>query len=325
MRPIVLRIAAALACAACIPGALAQGNARYPERAIGFVVPSGPGTGHDILARVLGPKLGEHWKVAVVTQNRVGATGNIGTEFVAKSAPDGYTLLCVGISFVTNAALNSRVPYDPVKSFVPVALLATSVMSVTVAPQFPARTFPEFIEAARRAPGKYFYASPGNGTAQHLGMELLKRELTVDLVHVPYKTSGPALAEVIGGQVQAMIVPLQTAAPHVNGGKLRMLAILSAERSAAFPDVPTVKELGYPGLEIMSWYGLFAPVATPGDISAKLNGEVNAILRESDVRELLAKQGLIAVGGPPERLGELVKTELARWARVVSAAGIRAD
>ena len=297
----------------------------WPRRAIQIVVPYTPSTGADILARVLGPKLAERWKVPVVTENRAGASGNIGAEVVAKAAPDGYTLLCVATSFGTNPAVNRTLPFDPVKSFVPVIQLARSSVSVIVTPSLPAKSMREFIALARSEPGKLYYSSPGNGAPQHLAMELLKLDAGIDLIHVPYKGSGGALADLVGGHVQAMIVSLQTVAPYVQSGKLRMLAVMSSERSEAFPEVPTLKELGLPDLEVDTWYGVFAPAGTSGAIVAKLNAELNALLRQSDVRELLSKQGMAAVGGTPERFGELVLKELARWSRVVAAAGIKAD
>jgi tripartite-type tricarboxylate transporter receptor subunit TctC len=314
-------LAATLGCA----GVSAQEAAAYPSRTVQLVVPYTPGTGADILARILGPKLADRWKVGVVADNRAGATGNIGTELVAKAAPDGYTLLFTATSFATNPALGQKLPFDPVKSFTPIALIATSTLSLVVTPQLPAKTFHEFIDGARRQPGKLFYSSPGNGGPQHLAMELIKLETGVNLVHVPYKGAGGAIADLIAGHVQAMVISLQNAAPYVQGGKLRMLAVMSPERSPAFADVPTLKEAGLPSLEVETWYGAFAPAGTPAAIVAKLNTEINALLRQPDVRELLARQGMAAAGGPPERFGELLKLELARWARVVAAAGIKAD
>ena len=312
-----------LACPFALAGA--QAAETFPSRVVQIVVPYTPGTGADILARILGPKLAERWRVGVVADNRAGATGNIGTEYVAKAAPDGYTLLCTATSFGTNPALNPKLPFDPVRSFTPVALIATSAVSVVVTAGLPANTMREFLELARSQPGKLYYSSPGNGGPQHLAMELLKLEAHIDLVHVPYKGSGGALADLVGGHVQAMIVSLQTAAPYVQGGKLRMLAVMSAARSPAFPEVPTLKELGLPDLEVETWYGLFAPAATPASVVQKLNAELNVLLAQPDVRELLARQGMVPAGGTPERFGELVREELARWSRVVAAAGIRAD
>jgi tripartite-type tricarboxylate transporter receptor subunit TctC len=297
----------------------------WPSRTVQIVVPYTPGTGADILARILGPKLAERWKVAVVTDNRAGASGNIGTDFVAKSAADGYTVLCTATSFGTNPAINRKLPFDPVKSFSPVIQLASSSVAVIVTPSLPAKSMREFIELARSQPGRLYYSSPGNGGPQHLAMELLKLEAHIDLVHVPYKGSGGALADLVGGHVQAMIVSLQTVAPYVQSGKLRMLAVMSAERSPAFPDIPTLKESGHAGLVVDTWYGVFAPAGTPAPVIARLNAELNTLLDRSEIRDLLAKQGMAAAGGSPQRFGELVREELARWSRVVTAAGIRAD
>ena len=319
----MVRMLAGLAIACPLADAGAQGA--YPNRLIQIVVPYTPGTGADILARYLGPKLAERWKVAVVTENRAGASGNIGAEAVAKAAPDGYTLLCTATSFGTNPALNRKLPFDPVASFAPVALLATSAMSVIVNPGLQVKNFREFLDLARGQPGKFYYASPGNGSPQHLAMELIKLETKIDLVHVPYKGSGGAIGDLVGGHVQAMIVALQTAAPYVHNGRLRMLAVMSAERSAAFSDIPTTREIGFPSLELDTWYGMFAPAGTPAPVIAKLNAELNDLLKQPDVREMLAKQGQSAAGGAPGQFGNLVKQELARWSRVVSAAGIKAD
>ena len=303
----------------------AQDAAKWPSRTVQIVVPYTPATGADILARILGPKLAERWKVGVVVDNRAGATGNIGAEFVAKAPLDGHTLLCVATSFGTNPALHRNLPFDPVKSFAPVVLLATSAMAVLVTPGLQASSMGEFLDMARRQPGKLYYSSPGTGGPQHLAMELLKLEARVDLVHVPYKGSGGALADLVGGHVQAMVVAVQTAAPYVQSGKLRMLGVMSAERLVAFPDVPTLKEQGLADLEVETWYGVFVLAGTPAQIVLKLNTELNGLLRQAEIRELLARQGMATAGGTPERFGEFVKRELARWSRVVAAAGIKAE
>lgn len=319
------RGAVALAALLLAPVSSVAQESDWPSRAIQIVVPYTPSTGADILARILGPKLAEDWKVAVVTENRPGASGNIGTDFVAKAAPDGYTFLFTATSFGTNPAVNRKLHFDPVKNFDPVIQLASSSVSVLVTPGLPAKSMREFLELARSQPGKLNYSSPGSGGPQHLAMELLKQQAHIDLVHVPYKGSGGALADLVGGHVQAMIVSLQTAAPYVQSGKLRMLAVMSSERSQAFPDVPTLKELGLPDLEVDTWYGVFAPAGTSKAVVAKLNAQLNALLKQSEIRAVLAKQGMMPVGGSPERFGELVRNELARWSRVVAAAGIKAD
>ena len=277
-----------------------------------------------MLARMLGARLAETWKVGVVTENKTGATGNIGAAWVAKSAPDGYTLLFVATSFGTTPAV-SRAPFDPVKDFAPVALVATSGLVIVANPRLAARTMREFIELAKREPGKLHYSSPGSGGPQHLAMELLKLELGLDIVHVPYRSAAPAISDVVGGHVHATIAAVQTAQPQVASGQLRALAVMSAERSQAFAQVPTMKEQGLPDLDVETWYGAFAPAGTPVTLVSRVNADINSLLKEAAIREMLAKQGMTAAGGPPERLGELVKRELARWKRVVDTAGIKAD
>jgi len=303
---------------------VAAAQESYPSRPVHVVVPYTPGTGADILARVLGPKLAERWKAAVVTDNKPGATGNIGAEFAAKSPPDGYTLLLTATSFTTNPALKPA-PFDPVKDFAPIALLATGALGIYINPDVPAKNMRDFVALARTQPGKLYYSSPGNGGPQHLAMELLKLETGIDIIHVPYKGAAGAISDLVGGHVQAMVSALQTVAPHVQSGRLRLLAVMSSHRAEAFPDVPTLKEAGLPELEVETWYAVFAPAGTPAPIVARVNRDVNDLLREADVREVLAKQGLEPAGGAPDALGARVKRELASWTRVVKAAGIKAD
>ena len=302
----------------------AQAQEPWPSRPVHIVVPYTPGTGADILARVLGPKLSERWKAAVVTDNKPGATGNIGADAVAKSPADGYTFLLTATSFTTNPALKPA-PFDPVKDFEPVALLATGGLGVYINPGVPAKTMKEFVALVKSQPGKLYYSSPGNGGPQHLAMELLKLETGMDIVHVPYKGAAGAIADLVGGHVQAMISALQTVAPHVHAGRLRMLAVMSAQRSEAFPDVPTLKQAGLPDLEVETWYAMFAPAGTPAAILQRANGDLNDFLKEPDMKDVLEKQGLQPRGGSPEVLGERVKKDLASWTRVVKAAHIKAD
>src|SRR3954470_22969666 len=305
----------------CALSAMAQD---YPSRPIHVIVPYTPGTGADILSRVLGPKISERWKAAVVTDNRPGATGNIGAAEAAKSAPDGYTLLLTATSFTTNPALKPA-PFDPVKDFEPVALIATGALGVYINPQVPAKNMRELVALVKSQPGKLYYSSPGNGGPQHLAMELLKLETGMDIVHVPYKGAAGAIADLVGGHVQAMVSALQTVAPHVQSGRLRMLAVMSAKRAEAFADVPTLKEQGLPDLEVETWYAMFAPAGLPAPIVGRLNREMNELLKEAGVREALARQGMTPAGGRPEVLGQRVQRELANWTRVVKAAGIKAD
>jgi len=309
--------------------ALAAGAAhaqpQYPARTVTLVVPFTPGTGADIIARLISPRLSERLKVPVVVENKAGASGIIGTDTVANAAPDGYTLLFAATSHATVPALKKDLPYDPAKSFAPVALTATNAMAFVVGPDVPAATVDDFIALAKKQPGGLHYSSPGNGTPQHLAMELIKLETGIDVVHVPYKGSAGAVTDLIGGRVQATIAAVQTVAGYAKAGKVRILAILSEERSSAFPDVPTMKEAGHPGIEVDTWYGIFAPAGTPQAILARLNSEVNVALLMPEVRDALAKQGLTPVIDLPDRLVNLVLRELARWNRVVATAHIQGD
>ncbi|HXM83568.1 MAG TPA: tripartite tricarboxylate transporter substrate binding protein [Burkholderiales bacterium] len=297
----------------------------YPSRPVAIVVPFSPGTGIDILARTLGERFNARWGIPVVVENKPGASGNIGAESVMHAAADGYTLLMTATSFATNVALAKRLPYDPQRSFAPVALVATGTLALVVAPSSPAKSVRELVELAKSRPGALNYASTGNGTVQHLTMELLKQALGIDLVHVPYKANAGAITDVSGGHVEAMVTPIHTAAPLAKQNRLRMLAVLSAERSTLFPAVPTLKEEGFPDLEVEVWYALLVPAGTPQPVVDRLNAGVQEILSTHEIREALAKQGLSPVGGPPERLAELLRTELARWPRVIANAGIKAD
>jgi tripartite-type tricarboxylate transporter receptor subunit TctC len=304
---------------------VAHAQDSWPSRTVHIVVPYTPGTGADVLARLMAPKLSERWKTAVVVENRSGATGNIGADLVAKSAADGHTLLLTATSFSTNPALTRNLPFDPVKSFTPIALVATSGLAVIVNPQFPARNMRELVDLAKRQPGKLHYGSPGNGGVQHLAMELVKIETGIDIVHVPYKGLGGAMSDVVAGHIPMMISALLSAAPHVHSGKLRMLGVMSAERVAAFPDVPTFREQGLVDLEVETWYAAFAPAGVSTQIISKINADMNLVLKDPDIRKLLENQGMTAAGGPPERMATWLRRELARWSRVVSASGIKAD
>lgn len=322
------RLARTLMCVAATgwaAGLGAQGTATYPSRNVQLVVPYSPGTGADIIARMLGPRLAERWKVAVITDNRAGATGNIGTEFVARAAPDGHVLLMTATSFGTMPALTWNLPFDPLRSFAPVAQVAASELTLVVHPLLPVKSVQELIHLARRMPGRLLYSSPGSGGPQHLTAELIKLETGIDIVHVPYKGASGAVTDLIGGQVQVMVAATQTIAPHVRSGKVRMLAVMGERRSAAFPEVPTMKEQGLPNLVVETWYGLFAPADTPAAVVVKLNADVNSLLQQPEMRESLARQALNVAGGSPERFGEMVRLELARWTRVVTAAKIKPD
>ena len=318
----IRRTIAVIAVALCSAMANAQ---TFPSKTVTIVVPFTPGTGADLIARILQPGLSERLKQTVVIDNKVGASGAIGSEFVAKSAPDGHTLLFTATSHGTIPAMRKEMPYDAATAFTPVALAATSAMALVTNPQVDAKNVAELVAVSKKQPGALFYSSPGGGSIQHLSMELVKLETGLDMTHVPYKGSAGAAQDLVGGRVQATVAALQTMAPFVSSNRLRMLAVLSDERSPAFPDVPTMKELGHPGLVVDTWYGVLAPAGTPPEAIATLNAAINEMLRQPEIRAALAKQGLVPVTDKPERLGRLVADELARWKRVVAAAKIEGE
>ncbi len=308
-----------------LAGLPASAQAPYPNRPIRIIVPYTAGTGIDILARITGQKLSDRLKVAVVVDNRPGASGNIGTEAVVKAAPDGYTLLMTASTHVTNAALQSSVPYDPVKSFTPISPAAVGSLALVVHPLVPARTAQELVALANAQPGKLNYASPGSGTPHHLAMELFKLHFKVDLTHVPYKGTAGAVTDILGGQVQAMFLPVHVALSHAQAGKLRMLTAGGARRSPVTPDVPSLADVGVTDIDVDIWYAMLAPAGLPKDLVALLVAEVNAILSDPEVRENLQKQGLNPTPGSPEDLARMIDTDLDRWTKIVRAARITAN
>jgi tripartite-type tricarboxylate transporter receptor subunit TctC len=316
----------AAALLAAIALALAPARAqRLSDRTIFIVVPFTPGTGIDVLARLVGEELRQRWNQPVVVENKPGASGNIGTQAASRAEPDGHTVMMTVNTFVMNASLFKSLPYDPVRSFEPIVEVATGAVALAVHPSVPAKSVRELIAAAKAAPGAITYASPGRGTPQHLAMELFKLTAGVDLKHVPYIGSAGAVKDLVGGHVKAMFIPVHTVLPLAGDGQVRVLAIGSDQRSPMAPAVPTLAEEGVAGFDVDLWYGLLAPAGTPKDIVQRYNAAVNEILGTPKVREALAQQGLIAIGGPPERLGELVQKDLARWAKVVKDAGITAE
>jgi tripartite-type tricarboxylate transporter receptor subunit TctC len=315
-----------LAALALVP-LLAYGQAPggYPSRAVTIIVPFSPGTGIDLLARSFGAKLAERWGVGVAVDNRPGASANIGHEVAAAAAPNGYTLLLTAATFVTNAAVNRSQRYDPEKSFAPVILIATGTQSLVVPAGSPARTAKELVQLAKEQPGKLNYGSPGNGTPHHLVMELFKLEAGMDVVHVPYKGFAGALTDLMAGRLDMMVMPVSAVAQHVQGGRLRVLAVMAPERSPVFPAAPTLAQEGYPKVEASNWYALLVPAGTPAAAIAKLNADLNALLEDAAVRETLAKQGFAPAGGAPERLSAQIRSEYERWRRIVDQAKIKAD
>jgi tripartite-type tricarboxylate transporter receptor subunit TctC len=315
--------AMSLACACVLPS---QSYAQeYPSRPIQFIVPYTPGTTADMLARLLGAKISQRWNVPVVVDNKAGASGIIGTDAVAKAAPDGYTFLFAATSYGTLAAINPKLPYDPIKGFAPVALLGTSAMTLVVSNKFPANDVREFVEQLKKQPGLVNYASPGAGGSQHLAMELFMQESGTTMLHVPYKGSAGALNDIVAGHVQASVVSLQSATQLAQSGKLRMLAVMSRERAPTFPQVPTLAESGYGNVLVETWYGVMAPAGTPPAMIAKMNAEISAVLALSEVKEAMVKQGVDPAGGLPEKLDALLRSELKLWSQVVTRGKIVAE
>ncbi len=306
--------------------AQAQAQETYPSKPIKLIVPFTPGTGMDILARTLGPGLSERWKVPVVVENRAGASGNIGTEAVARSPADGYTALVTASTLVMNRSLYKSIPYDPVKDFTPVALLAVGSLALVTHPSVAANSVRELIALARAKPGRLDYGSPGNGTPHHLAMELFKQQTGTRMVHIPYKGTGPATQDLLGGQIQVMFLTVHVVLPLVQAGRLKMLAAGGTERSPAAPQVPSLAEAsGIRNIDTDIWFGIYLPAGAPQEAVTKLNAELNALLKVPATAEALAKQGLQAVGGTPERLAQLTRADSERWAQVVRAAGITPD
>ncbi len=296
----------------------------YPNRPIRLVNPYAPGGSTDLVVRTLGQKLTEAWGQPVVIENRPGAASNIGNELVAKAAPDGYTLLNTTSSVAINVSLYTKQGYDPVKDLAPVITLTQAPNVLAVHPSLPVKSVKELIELARAKPGQLSYGSSGSGATNHLAMELFKSMAKVNLVHVPYKGGGPAMTDLIGGQIQALFNPAGSLMPHHKSGKLRVLAVGTSQRVPEL-GLPTVAEAGLPGFESSVWFALFVPAATPKAIIAKLNGEVNRILKDKRVIELFTSAGLAPVGGTPEELATLLNSEIRRWAKVVKDSGARVD
>ena len=297
----------------------------YPDRPLRLIVPYAPGGGTDLTSRLIARRLTENFRQQVIVDNRAGGAGNIGCEIAARSAPDGYTLLTAGISFSINVSIFARLNYDPVRDFDPVSLVATVPLVVVVNPAVPATSIRELIALAKAKPGTLNYASGGTGTANHIAGELFKYMTGTDIVHVPYKGGGPALADVIGGQVQLLFNTMTSTVGFMNSGKLRALAVTGAKRSPGVPNLPTVAEAGVPGFDVGAWFGIVVPRGTPRPLVNKLNGEIVRITRQPEAREQFAAQGAEAVGSTPEEFGRHLRTEIDKWAKVAKAAGMRAD
>jgi tripartite-type tricarboxylate transporter receptor subunit TctC len=307
----------------CVPtGAWSQA---YPERPVRMIVAVPPGGPADILARLVSPKLTEGLGQTVVVDNRPGANGNIAYEMAARAVPDGYTFVLVAAGVSINPSLYREVRYDPAKDFAAITQGVSVPNILIVHPSVPATTVPELVALAQSRKGQLAFASAGNGTSGHLALELFKQRAGIGAVHVPYKGGGPALAELVGGQVQALFSLALAATPQIKAGKVKALAITSGKRSPVAPELPTVAELGFPGFEVVGWFGWLAPAGTPRAIVNRLNAEIVKALKTPDVRDRLLSQSTEPVGNTPKEFAAFVQSERDKWARVIRRAGVRMD
>lgn len=308
-----------------IGAASGAGAPAYPNKPIRFVVPFAPSGGNDLIARLIGAKLSESWGQQVVVDNRPGAGGNIAAEIAARSAADGYTIFLFNSTNAIAPSLFKSVPFDPIKDFEPVVLIATSPFALVVHPSTPVKSVKELIALAKSKPGVLTYASGGNGSSTHLAAEEFKQLAGIDMIHVPYKGGGPALIDVIGGRVTMYFSSLPPSLPHIKAGRLRALGITSKQRSPLLPDLPTISEVALPGFESGSSYGIVVPAHTPKAIVLKMNTEVARLVATPEVSARLKEQGLQIGAGSPQDFGRFMKAEIAQWARVIKASGAKVN
>lgn len=323
----LLTAAAALSGAGLLPTtALAQPDANWPSKPIKWVVPFPPGGAMDVIARTLGEKAGRVLGTSFVIENRPGAGGNIGADYVAKQPGDGYTIMITSIGMATNKALYAKLTYDPVKDFAPISLLAVvpNVLVVNAAKNTD-KSVKDVIAHAKKEPGKLTYASAGNGTSIHLAGEVFASMAGVDILHVPYKGSGPAITDMLGGQVDLMFDSITSARPHIQSGKLRALGLTTSKRSSALPDVPTIAEAGVPGYEVSPWFAVFAPAGTPPEVVAKLNKVLNDGMKDPETLKKLESIGAEPIGTSPQELATHLSKELDRWGKLIKERNIRMD
>ena len=297
----------------------------YPTRPLRLIVPTAPGGGTDFTARTIAQKLGEAIGQTVIVDNRPGAAGNIGVDIAAKASPDGYTLVMPITSFPINPHLYDKLPFDTVTDFTPIVLAASAPLLLVLNPAVPAKSVSELIAVAKSKPGQLNYANSGNGTTAHLAGELFKKMAGVNLVSVPYKGGGPAVIDLIAGQVQVYFSTIPAALAQVQAGRLRGIAVTATRRVPLIPEVPTAAESGLPGFEVIGWFGLFAPAATPKLIIARLNTEINAVLKLAETQKRFSGDGLVPGGGTPEELGNFLRAEVAKWGALIRDAGLKGN
>src|SRR5262245_4491249 len=322
VRKLGCMVALMLSVAALAGGALAQS---YPTRSIRLIVPFGAGGPSDVIARIVAQKLSESLGPQIVTENIPGAGGNTGVAMVAKAAPDGYTILVVSTGFMVNPSMYARIPYDPVKDFAPVTLVAASPNVISVHPSFPAQTLKELVTLVKANPGKYSFAQPSTGSTPHLAGELFKQQQHLDLVTVPFNSAALAINSTIGGHTPIAFTALPPAMSNIKDGKLRGLAVLSDKRAQALPDVPTNAEAGVPDLESDTLTGIVAPAGTPKEIIARWHSEIAKAAETAEVKQRLETLGFVPVANTPDEFGARIRSEIARWGKVVREAGIKTD
>ena len=297
----------------------------YPSKPVRVVIPWPPGGSNDVVGRIVTQKVGENLGQQFIVDNRAGAAGSIGADVVAKAPPDGYTLMVHSTSHVGNAHLYKKLPYDTLKDFTGVALLAAQPGALTIHPSLPVKTVKEFIALAKARPGTINYSSSGNGSAPHLSMELLVAMTGIKIVHVPYKGGAPQVTALVSGETQASLATVSTVLVHVQSGRLRALGVSSAKRSATMPDVPTIAEAGVQGYEMSPWIGVFVPTGTSKELIAKLNSEINRALKAPDVSNLLSSNALDALGGTPEEFDVRIKADYEKYAKLIKLTGAKVD
>ena len=310
----------------CAGAAGTQALAQYPAKPIRMIVPSAPGSGPDIMARTIGQKLTEAWGLPVVIEARPGAGGIIGSEAAAKSPPDGYTLIMANAgSHSVNPGLYRKLPYDPLRDFAPVTLVSSAPNILIVHPSLPVKSVKDLIALAKMRPGDLTFGSGGNGSTAHLSGEMFRTLAGINIVHVPFKGAPAAVLGVITGEISLAILNLPPALPHVKSGRLKALGVSTARRSAAVPELPTIAESGLPGYAATAWYGVLAPAGTPRDIVMKLNAEIVKSLRTDEMKKRIASDGGEVIGSTPEEFTAVMKTDIAKWAKVVKTSGARVD
>lgn len=316
---------APLAALSLVVASLTGASAQAPGRPITFVVPYTPGSGPDIMARVIGEELQKMWDQPVVVDNKPGASGNIGAQFVARATPDGNTIMMTTNPFTANISLLKNVPYDPVTSFTPIIEVGVGALALAIHPSLPVNSTAEFIAYVKAHPGEVNYGSPGVGTPHHLAMELFKLTAGVQMTHVPYRGSAGATSDLLGGHVQAGFQAIHVILPMAKAGQVKLLGLASKERVKVAPDLPTLQEEGLKDFEVDLWYGILAPAGTPGEAVTHYNTAINEILRRPDIVEKLGKQGLTVVGGSPRQLADFIAKDMTKWQGVVKGAGISAE